>query len=161
VETTSLRTCTLAVTLFAGLTVAGVTVSSYKNPGTFSIVGTPGHGLSKDLATDMDEIGGAGEKTFNGDGTALTIQKITGDGDVTLNRFKNIVIVQKTGKGSLHVSDCQSVSVSKLEGSGAVYFACSSAQFIDEKSGDGDVYFRGQRPTISRMNGTGRVIAIK
>jgi hypothetical protein len=153
--------CALAVTFFTGFALAEVKVLSYQSPGTFSIVGTPGHELSKDLATEMNEIGGPGEKTFNGDGTALTIQKISGDGNVTLNRFKNIVIIQKAGKGELRVNDCQSVSVAKLEGSGAVYLACSSAQFIDNKSGEGDIYFRGQRPPIPSMSGTGHVIALK
>ena len=153
--------CALAVTFFVGFALAQVKVLSYQSPGTFSIFGTPGHGLSKDLATEMNEIGGPGEKIFNGDGTALTIQKISGDGNVTLNRFKNIVIIQKTGRGELHVNDCKSVSVSKIDGSGAVYFACSSAQFVDNKRGEGDIYFRGQRPTISSMSGTGRVIALK
>jgi hypothetical protein len=153
--------CTLAVTLITGLAAADVRLLSYQSAGTFSIVGTPGHGLSNDLATEMNEIGGPGEKTFNGDGTDLTIQKISGDGAVTFNRFKNIVIVQKTGKGELHVNDCKSVSVAKLEGSGAVYLACSSAQFIDSKSGEGDIYFRGQRPTIASMRGTGHVISLK
>ena len=151
----------LAAIFMTGLAVAEVSVLSYQRPGTFSIVGTPGHGLSKDLATEINEIGGPGEKTFNGDGTALTIQKISGDGNVTLNRFKNIVIIQKTGRGELHVNNCKSVSVAKLDGSGAVYFACSSAQFVDNKRGEGDIYFRGQRPTISSMSGTGRVIALK
>ena len=108
----------LAVTLSVGFALADVKVLSYQSPGTFSIVGTPGHELSKDLATEMNEIGGPGEKTFNGDGTALTIQKISGDGNVTLNRFKNIVIIQKTGRGELHVNDCKSVSIAKLDGSG-------------------------------------------
>jgi hypothetical protein len=92
--------CALAVTFFTGFALAEVKVLSYQSPGAFSIVGRPGHELSKDLATEMNEIGGPGEKTFNGDGTALTIQKISGDGNVTLNRFKNIVIIQKTGKGA-------------------------------------------------------------
>lgn len=151
----------VAVIFITGLAVAEVSVLSYEKPGTYSIVGTPGHGLSKDLATEMNEIGGPGEKTFNGDATALTIQKISGDGNVTLNRFKSIVIIQKTGKGELHVNDCQSVSVAKLEGSGSVYLACSSAQFIDNKSGEGDIYFRGQHPTIASMGGTGHVISLK
>jgi hypothetical protein len=158
---TSRLACTFAVTLFTGFAVAEVKVLSYQSPGTFSIVGTPGHGLSNDLATEINEISGSGEKTFNGDGTALTIQKISSDGNVTLNRFKHIVILKKTGKGEMHVNDCQSVSIAKLEGSGAVYFACSSTQFIDNKSGEGDIYFRGLRPTISSMSGTGHVVALK
>jgi hypothetical protein len=153
--------CMLAITFSSGFAAADVKVLSYQSPGTFSIVGTPGHELSKDPATEMNEIGGSGEKTFNGDGTALTIQKISGDGNVMLNHFKNIVIIQKTGKGQLRVNDCKSVSVAKLDGSGAVYLACSSAQFIDNKSGDGDIYYRGQRPTIPSMSGTGHVIAMK
>jgi hypothetical protein len=151
----------LAVIFFTGLAVADVTALSYQSPGTFSIVGTPGHELSKDLATEMNEIGGVGDKTFNGDGTDLTIQKISGDGNVTLNRFKNLVIIQKTGKGQLHINDCRSVTISKLEGSGAAYLECSSTKFIDSKSGEADIYFRGQPPTIHAMGGTGHVIALK
>jgi hypothetical protein len=158
---TSLLAFALAVTALAGIAMAEVKVLSYQSPGTFSIVGTPGHGLNNNLATEINEIGGTGEKTFNGDGTDLTIQRISGDGNVTLNRFKNVVILQKTGKGELHVGGCQSVSVGKLDGSGAVYFACSSAQFVDNKRGDGNIYFRGQRPKVSSMSGAGQVIAWK
>ena len=103
-------------------------------------------------------VDGDGNWIIWGKGQDLTINEKNGNGNLTLKGFGKITIKQKNGRGTLTIEDDnKAVHIHKVDGPGNVILRNKGDKDIDDKNGPGDVLFKGEPPSVTKKDGTGKV----